>query len=144
MLQISFPEHQFRIKKNDKDKHLIFDEIRRLWVTLTPEEWVRQNFLQYLVKEKKYPAATISVEKKIKVGDLEKRYDIVVYKNLKPWMIVECKESRTPLDISVIEQVLRYNMALSLHYFVLTNGNQTIGFDVSDSLFKELNKLPDL
>src|ERR1700750_1309762 len=103
MLQISFPAHNFRIKK-DKDKHFIFDEIRRLWVSLTPEEWVRQNFLQYFMQVKNYPSAFISVEKIIKVGELKKRYDIVVYNKHKPWMIVECKESNTQLNTAVIEQ----------------------------------------
>ena len=78
MLQINFPQYNFRIKK-EKNKHLIFDEVRRLWVTLTPEEWVRQNFLQYLIQVKNYPSSFISVEKIIKVGELKKRYDIVVY-----------------------------------------------------------------
>src|ERR1044072_7694771 len=123
MLQINYPPHNFRIKK-EKSKHLIFDEVRRLWVTLTPEEWVRQNFLQYLIREKKYPPSLISVEKIIKVGELKKRYDIVIYNHKKPWMIVECKETNTPLNSAVVEQVLRYNMALSIHYFIVTNGNK--------------------
>ena len=72
MLQISFPQHNFRIKK-ENNRHLIFDEVRRLWVALTPEEWVRQNFLQYLVSVKKYSSSLISVEKIIKVGELKKK-----------------------------------------------------------------------
>jgi hypothetical protein len=142
MVQIDFPQHNFRIKK-ENDRHFIFDEIRRAWVTLTPEEWVRQNFLQYLIKNKSYAASVISVEKVIKVGELKKRYDIVVYKNNRPWLIVECKESNVAIDISVIEQVLRYNLALSVKYFVVTNGNETHAYELSGNVFSELSELPD-
>ena len=141
MLQISFPQHNFRIKK-ENNRHLIFDEVRRLWVALTPEEWVRQNFLQYLVSVKKYSSSLISVEKIIKVGELKKRYDIVVYKNNLPWMIIECKKSNVAISTAVIEQVIRYNMALSINYFVVTNGNQSFAYEVSDNTFKELSDLP--
>jgi len=143
MLQITFPQHNFRIKK-EKAKHAIFDEVRRLWVTLTPEEWVRQNFLQYLIQVKNYPPSLISVEKIIKVGELKKRYDIVVYHNNNPWMIVECKENNIPINTAVIEQVIRYNMALSISYFVVTNGIESFGYEIFGNSFKELNELPVL
>lgn len=142
MLQLNFPYHNFRIKK-EKDKHYIFDEVRRRWVTLTPEEWVRQNFLQYLIQVKNYPASLISVEKLIKVGELAKRYDIVVYNNQKPWMIVECKESNTSINTNVIEQVMYYNMALSISYFIVTNGNRSFAYKIADNAFRELTDLPD-
>jgi len=141
MLNIIFPQHNFRIKK-ENSRHFIFDEVRRLWVKLTPEEWVRQNFLQYLIQEKHYSPAIISVEKEIKVGELKKRYDIVVYNNSSPWMIIECKKSNATLNTTVIEQVIRYNIALSIQYFVITNGNQSFAYEVSDNLFKELSDLP--
>jgi hypothetical protein len=143
MLQINFPEHNFRIKK-EKNRHTIFDEVRHRWVALTPEEWVRQNFLQYLIQAKNYPASLISVEKIIRVGDLSKRYDIVVYKENLPWLIVECKESNTPVDVKVIEQVLRYNMALAIKYFVITNGNESFCYEISGNSFRELAALPQL
>ncbi len=141
MLQINFPQHNFRIKK-ENNRHLIFDEVRRLWVALTPEEWVRQNFLQYLIRVKKYSPSLISVEKMIKVGEMQKRYDIVVYKNNLPWMIIECKKNNVTINTAVIEQVIRYNMALSINYFVVTNGNQSFAYEVSDNTFKELSDLP--
>ncbi|MEP6466397.1 MAG: type I restriction enzyme HsdR N-terminal domain-containing protein [Parafilimonas sp.] len=142
MLNINFPAHNFRIKEKDK-KHIIFDEVRRRWVALTPEEWIRQNFLQYLIQVKHYPSSIISVEKLIKVGELKKRYDIVVYKKNIPWLIVECKENNTAINTAVIEQVLRYNMALSIQYFVVTNGNKSFAYEVAESVFKELDHLPD-
>jgi hypothetical protein len=143
MFQVNFPQHNFRIKK-ENNKHLIFDEVRRLWVTLTPEEWVRQNFLQYLIRVKNYPASLISVEKIIKVGELKKRYDIVVYNNNSPWMIIECKKNNATINTAVIEQVIRYNLALLIKYFIVTNGNQNFAYEVSENLFRELNELPEL
>ena len=89
MIKIDYPPYQPRIKKED-DKEFIFDEVRKKWMVLTPEEWVRQNFLQYLIQVKKYPASLIAVEKEIAVADTRKRFDIVVYnKDHQPYMIVE-------------------------------------------------------
>ncbi len=141
MLQVNFPIHNFRIKK-EKEHHLIFDEVRRLWVVLTPEEWVRQNFLRYLIQVKKYPSSLISVEKLIKVGELKKRYDIVVYNKNNPWIVVECKEPDTPINAAVIDQVLRYNMALSISCFIVTNGAESFAYEISGNSFKELSDLP--
>src|ERR1700755_3469778 len=143
MLQLKFPEYNFKIKDQNK-KHIIFDEVRKLWLTLSPEEWVRQNFLQYLIQVKNYPASLISVEKIIKVGELKKRYDIVVYNNDSPWMIVECKKDNAKINTAVIEQVIRYNLALFIKYFIVTNGNQNFAYEVSENLFRELNELPEL
>ena len=142
MLQIIYPEYNFRIKEENK-KPVIFDEVRRRWVALTPEEWIRQNFLQYLIQVKHYPSSIISVEKVIKVGELKKRYDIVVYNKNIPWLIVECKEKNVAINSAVIEQVLRYNMALSIQYFAVTNGNQSFAYRVYENTFKELDDLPE-
>ena len=111
MLQINYPDYKFRIKK-ENNKELIFDEVRLRWITLTPEEWIRQNFLQYLIQVKKYPKSLLSVEKIISFSELKKRCDIIIYKNDLPWMIVECKEMNIDLRLPVVEQILRYNLAL--------------------------------
>lgn len=141
MLQINYPNYNFRIKK-EKNKELIFDEVRLQWITLTPEEWIRQNFLQYLIKIKNYPQSLLSIEKIISVGELKKRCDIVVYKNNLPWMIVECKEMNIDLKIPVLEQILRYNIGLPVKYLVLTNGNKTFAFELSINGLIEINELP--
>ena len=78
MIKIEYPPYQPKIK-TEEGREMIFDEVRRRWVVLTPEEWVRQNFLQYLVQVMKYPASLIAVEKEIRLGELKKRFDIVVY-----------------------------------------------------------------
>ena len=112
---------------------------------LTPEEWVRQNFLQYLVQIKKYPASLIAVEKEIKLGDLKKRFDVVVYdNNTKPWMIVECKEMNVTLDKLVLDQVLRYNISLNVPYLVITNGSYCMALQLKNDAMKEMNALPEL
>jgi len=143
MLKIVYPSHNFRIKKT-LGKEFIFDEVRRRWVTLTPEEWVRQNFLQYLVRVKNYPGALLSVEKLVNVGELRKRCDIVVYKADRPWMIVECKEMNADLNLPVLEQILRYNIGHQVQYLVITNGNNNIAFQLTGDSFIEIDELPSL
>ena len=94
MIKIEYPPYQPEIKK-EQDKEFIFDAFRKRWILLTPEEWVRQNFLQYLVRVKNYPASLIAVEKELRLGEMKKRFDIVVYDaGSRPWMLVECKEMK--------------------------------------------------
>ena len=100
MITLQYPQFNFRIKEED-GKEWIFDEFRKQWVRLTPEEWVRQNMLQYLVQIKKYPSSLIAIEKEIAVGEMRKRFDILVYKNAVPWMIIECKEMNVALNDAV-------------------------------------------
>src|SRR5262249_6038370 len=132
MLRIEYPYHPFKIKE-ELDKHYIFDEIRKKWVMLTPEEWVRQNFMQYLVQVKKYPSSVIAVEKEIMLGELKKRCDIVVYKSHRPWMIVECKEQALSLNDTVVQQILRYNISLRVKILVVTNGQITYAVELNET-----------
>ncbi len=144
MIKIEYPPYQPKIKE-ENDREFIFDEVRKKWIMLTPEEWVRQNFLQYLVQIKKYPASLIAVEKEIKLGDLKKRFDIVVYdSNTKPWMIVECKEMNVTLDKSVLDQVLRYNISLKVPYLIITNGRYCMALKLENNSMNEINALPDI
>lgn len=142
MIDIKFPPYSFKIKKED-EKEIIFDECRKRWVSLTPEEWVRQNFLQYLMQEKLYPCSLIAVEKEIMLGDLKKRFDIVVFKNAKPWMIVECKEMQVKITEAVIQQILTYNITLQAEYLVVTNGSVTFVLHVQQGKFEWIEDLPD-
>ncbi|MDP2088116.1 MAG: type I restriction enzyme HsdR N-terminal domain-containing protein [Flavobacteriaceae bacterium] len=124
MQELNLPNYQFRIKSNE-NKLFIFDFIRKKEVVLTPEEWVRQHFLMYLVTEKKYPASLIAVEKKLTLNTLTKRTDIVVYnKNAKPEIIVECKAPNVPISQEVFDQIARYNLKLEARFLVVTNGLQ--------------------
>ena len=144
MIKIEYPPYQPKIKE-ENGRELIFDEFRKRWIVLTPEEWVRQNFLQYLTQTKKYPASLIAVEKEIKLGELKMRFDVVVYdRDSKPWMIVECKEMNVALDKSVLDQVLRYNISLNVPYLVITNGSYCIALQLKENLMKAMDTLPDL
>lgn len=142
MVKIDFPEPKFRMKEED-NKEFIFDTFRKLWVRLTPEEWVRQNFLQYLVQIKNYPSSLIAVETEIKLHDLRKRCDIIVYKDDKPWMIVECKEMNETLNEAVLQQVLRYNISIPSKYLVITNGSLTTGWQLNNGQATEINEIPE-
>ncbi len=143
MIKIEYPTFQPKIKE-DAGKEFIFDEIRKRWVLLSAEEWVRQNFLQYLIRVKKYPASLIAVEKKIKLGDLIKRFDIVVYDTgTKPWMIVECKEMNVPLNKAVLDQVLRYNITLNAPFLAITNGSYCMAFELKANTMFTIKTLPE-
>ena len=141
MLQIEYPAFPFRFKE-EKSKEFIFDEIRKKWIRLTPEEWVRQNFIQYLLQVKKYPSSIIAIEKEIKLGDLKKRCDIVVYKSHLPWMIIECKEQDIVLNDAVLQQTLRYNITLQSTILVITNGSVSYAFGLDKEGAKEMDMLP--
>ena len=125
---IKYPEPAFRMKKED-GKEFIFDPLRKKWIMLAPEEWVRQNFVQYLLQVKNYPASLIAIEKEIKLGELKKRFDILIYdNNHQPWMMIECKAATVKLDSSVLEQILRYNISIPVRYLVVTNGADCFGW----------------
>jgi hypothetical protein len=143
MIKIHYPAHEFRMKK-DKEKEMIFDEARKLWVRLTPEEWVRQNFIRYLIYTKEYPSSLVALEKKIVVGEMVKRFDVLVYdKNHQPWMMVECKSTDVQLKEDVLNQVLRYNIAVPVEYIVITNGTYCMAFLMEDERLTPLADLPD-
>ena len=120
---LKYPTFNIRLKQNNANKLFVFDTIRKKWLLLTPEEWVRQHVVNYLITEKKYPAALISLEKEIELNGTKKRYDIVVYsKDLKPNIIIECKAPEIELSEQVLEQAQRYNLTLNVNYIFITNG----------------------
>lgn len=143
MIKIDYPEYRPRIK-TVSEKEWIFDTFRRQWVVLTPEEWVRQNFLQYITLIKKYPESLIAIEKEIQLGEISKRFDIVVYnRDTRPWMIVECKEMNESLNEKALSQALRYNIILQVPFIVITNGSFCYGFECKAGNLEEINQLPD-
>lgn len=129
MIQVAFPTPDFRMRRQD-DKDWLFDPIRKKWIVLTPEEWVRQNFIQYLVKTLSYPAACIAVEKSWQVGGIQRRTDLVVFKDQNPWMLIECKEPGIPLNVQTLQQLLGYKSVIPCSYLIATNGNLTLGFAI--------------
>lgn len=122
MQLLNFPSYTFRVK-NSENRTLIFDGIRKKFVVLTPEEWVRQHVVQFLLQDKKYPLSHINVEKQIKLNGLIKRYDVVVYKpNGQLHLLVECKAPTIMISQATFDQIAQYNFKLNATYLMVTNG----------------------
>ncbi len=122
--KLNLPEYELKLKK-EGEQFFVFDSIRKKHIQLTPEEWVRQNFIEFLLNDKKIPKGLISVESKITLNGLTKRTDILVHsRDAKPLLIVECKSADIKINQQVFDQIARYNMVLDVKYLVLTNGLQ--------------------
>jgi len=120
--QLNLPQYSFKISGNENNE-MILDTVRRKYVRLTPEEWVRQNFIQYLVNEGKYPAGLLGVEVMFRLNKLKRRVDILVHNRQgRPVMIVECKAPEVKIDDKVFDQIVCYNIGLKVPYIVVTNG----------------------
>lgn len=140
MLTINYPSKKPSIAiKYGMDK--IFCASRKKWVVLKPEEWVRQNFILYLSEVLNYPLSLIAVEKQISFGEVKKRFDIVVFKEAQPFILVECKEMGVPLSENVFNQALNYNSRIQARYLLITNGNHTLAFENSDGILKEVHEI---
>ena len=145
MQQLNFPKYTFRFK-NSENKVSIFDEIRKKFIILTPEEWVRQNVVQYLLQEKKYPKSYINVEKLIKVNDLSKRYDVIVYQpNGEIFLLIECKAPEIKIAQETFNQIARYNLTLKANYLMVTNGvnHYFCQMDFENEKYNFLKELPE-
>jgi hypothetical protein len=119
---LNLPQYSFKIT-GAEGSEMILDPLRRKYVRLTPEEWVRQNFVQYLVNEGKYPPGLIGIEVMFRWNKLKRRVDILVHNRLgEPVMIVECKEPEVRISDKVFDQIVCYNMGLKVPYIVVTNG----------------------
>ena len=122
MEKLNFPEFDFSFKSKE-NKNFIFDPIRKKWLVLTPEEWVRQHCIQFLLKIKNVPLGFIQVEKKLNINNTEKRYDLVVFKpDMSIMVLIECKAPQVNLTQKTFDQIARYNTVLKSDYLVLTNG----------------------
>jgi Type I restriction enzyme R protein N terminus (HSDR_N) len=120
--QLNLPQYSFRISGKEGNE-MILDPLRRKYVKLSPEEWVRQNFVQYLINEGKYPPGLIGIEVMFKYNKLKRRVDILVHnRSGDPVMIIECKEPEVRLDEKVFDQIATYNMQYKVPYLVVTNG----------------------
>ena len=138
-------EHYPMSIKNKENKRYIFDVIRKKDLLLTPEEWVRQHCIQFLLREKKYPVSLINVEKSIQVYGQMKRYDIIVFTPKgKVKILVECKAPHIPLDQAVFDQIARYNLQVDSEFLMVTNGLQHIycQLDYHQKTYHFLRELP--
>ncbi len=142
MIQVNYPELQFRTRIENGQQQ-IFDALRKQWLRLSPEEWVRQNFIQYLTQELHYPDAMIAVEKSLELNGMKRRFDLLVYDKVHlPWMLIECKATTVALSPLVLEQVLRYNISIPVPYLVITNGTDTKGWRKEAGSLFELDAMP--
>jgi hypothetical protein len=142
---LQFPAYPIRIRKSG-EKTEVFDPIRQQWYILTPEEWVRQHVLHFLIQDKKYPSAWLAVEKAITVNGLRKRCDIVAYtRDAKPSLLVECKAPDILITQHTFDQVARYNMRLGVDLLFLTNGIQHFCCRINHQLqrYKFIPELPE-
>ena len=142
--ELNLPKYQVKIQKKEGN-YFIFDEIRKGYFVLTPEEWVRQNFIHFLINHHDYSKNYIKVEKQIKVNERIKRFDILVYdKGATPFLLIECKAPEVKISQSTFEQIATYNMELKVPYLVVTNGlNHFIcEIDFENKTYKYLKEIP--
>jgi hypothetical protein len=145
MQQLNLPTYKFRIKST-KNKYEIFDIIRKKYVILTPEEWVRQHIIHFLIEEKKYPVSLIGVEKKLTINNLTKRTDILIFNNKGlPHIIVECKAPSVPITQGSFDQIARYNLKLKANLLIVSNGLQHYisKMDFENEKYIFLENIPD-
>ncbi len=145
MKKLNFPVYSFRFK-NSENKVAIFDEIRKKFMLLTPEEWVRQHTVQFLLQDKKFPKSYINVEKLIKINDLSKRYDVVVFQpNGEIFLLIECKAPEVPISQNTFDQIARYNLVLKAKYLMVTNGlnHYFCQMDFENEKYIFLKELPE-
>jgi len=145
MQELNFPSYSFRLKASE-NKTLIFDIVRKKYVVLTPEEWVRQHVIHFLHTEKKYPLSLMAIEKQLKINSLIKRTDIVVYnREGKPKIIIECKAPSVPISQGTFDQIARYNLQLESTFLMVTNGldHYFCVMDHENTTYVFLKDLPD-
>ena len=134
MQQLNFSSFSFRFK-NSENKVLIFDEIRKKFIILTPEEWVRQHVVHHLLYELKYPKSLIKIESGLKYNQLQKRSDVVVYnREGNPWLLMECKAPDLKLNQNVVMQVAVYNNDVKAKYIAISNGMQHVCYEVKQNV----------
>ncbi len=122
MQVLNFPAYQFKLKSSE-NKQYIFDVARKKYIVLTPEEWVRQHVLHFLVHDKKYPLSLTAVEKQLSVNNLKKRTDILIYNTQgTPELVVECKAPNIKVTQHTFDQIARYNLQLKANYLMVSNG----------------------
>ena len=145
MQNLNFPTYSFRLKNSENNTH-IFDVIRKKFVVLQPEEWVRQHCVQYLIHQKNYPISLINVEKVVLINGLKKRYDIVVFNpDGSLALVVECKAPKVKITQAAFDQIARYNLTLKAPHLMVTNGLNHYFCTMNHNLesFEFLESLPN-
>ena len=145
MQQLNLPEYPLKIK-NENGRTMVFDVIRKKFVVLTPEEWVRQHFIQLLIQEKNYPPALMAVEKQLTINSRLRRFDLLSYNRKgEPLLIAEFKAPGVNISQETFDQAVRYNMALKVKYIVISNGMQHFACEIvyGKNSFTFLKEIPE-
>lgn len=144
MEKLNLPEYEFKTRQLTGGTVEIFDPVRKKYLKLTPEEWVRQNFIQYLVNEKDFPQSLVLIEKGLTINRMKKRFDAVVYsKQGQPVVLIEFKSTKVNIDQKVFEQIASYNLQLKVKYLIVSNGLKHYCCSV-DHLSKEIKFLAEI
>jgi hypothetical protein len=144
MLKLNLPDFQYQLSRAE-GRIMIFDRLRKKHLVLTPEEWVRQHFVNYLIADLQYPKSLIKLEGGLSYNQLQKRSDIVVFdRDAKPWMVIECKAPDQILGNETLRQASVYNATLRARYLVVTNGLAHFYFstDWSTGDIRSLDAMP--
>jgi len=142
--KLNFPEFEFRFQKNEKGTIQVFDIIRKKFIDITPEEWVRQHIVHFLIQHKQVPTSMISIEKQLILNNTKRRTDIVIFNSLlKPLLIIECKAPQIEINQLTINQALRYNIELKVPAIFLSNGLQHVFLKLENEGPKVLKEIPD-
>ncbi|MDC0177269.1 type I restriction enzyme HsdR N-terminal domain-containing protein [Polaribacter sp.] len=145
MQKLELPSYNFKLKIS-QNKTLIFDELRKKYMVLTPEEWVRQHFVYFLIHKKKYPISLIALEKQLTINNRKKRTDILVFNKVgNPEIIVECKAPSIKINQDTFDQIARYNLKLKANYLIVTNGLEHFycKMDFENETYIFLKEIPD-
>ncbi len=143
MIELHYPDAAPKTRDHSGNKE-VFDPVRKRWIQLTPEEWVRQQFIQLLALTHGYPLSLMAAEQSFSLGSLQKRFDLLVFdRSHKPLMMIECKAPAITLDESVLSQLLRYNISIPVRYLLITNGPHCLGWERDGKTILPLEKIPD-
>lgn len=121
-MKLNLPAYPFKTRQSDSGQSEIFDPVRKKYLKLTPEEWVRQHFIQYLITQKHFPASLVIIEKGLTVNKMKKRFDAVAYKNDRAVVLMEFKSPKVKIDQKVFQQISNYNLRLKVKYLIVSNG----------------------
>jgi hypothetical protein len=131
LIGIQYEDYPHKVKQENNVRY-IFDFIRKKWLVLTPEEWVRQNFVYYIIQTLGFSRSSIALEKGINLGEITKRFDIVVYdEDTQPLILVECKRQNVPLSGQVAEQAINYLRAVNARFLIITNGDTAMAWHLA-------------
>ena len=140
--QLNFKKFNFRFKKSPSDAPLIFDAVRKKWLVLTPEEWVRQNLIRHLIEVERYPEEMFKIETGLSVNQNQRRSDILIYKDFSPHILIECKSMNISINEKVLNQALNYNLRYKAPLIILSNGFEHFSFKVLEDRLERLEDFP--